>query len=152
MSILTNKYVLLICRWLLAVVFIWAALDKIVHPEQFARIIYNYRILPGELVNLMAIILPWLEVITAFLLIVGYWEKAAALLVGGMLAMFIGALAFSLTRGIDIECGCFSTTSHARHSIISLLIRDILMLIPVFLIIRGRESALSLDHRSAATT
>ena len=150
MKILTNKHVLFACRLLLGFVFIYASLDKIAHPDQFARIIYNYRIVPGELVNLVAIFLPWLELITALMLIVGIWQKGAALIVGGMLGVFIAALSIALTQGIDIECGCFSTTSHSRSPVISLLIRDILMLIPVFLIIRGREGFLSFDHRQTA--
>lgn len=150
---LTNKHFLFVLRVVIGCVFIYASLDKIIYPDQFARIIYFYRIVPGDLINLMALILPWLEFITGVMLIVGLWEKSATIIIAGLLAVFVTALSIAFQRGIDIECGCFSTTTASRSPIISLLIRDVLMLIACFLIIRGKESWLALDnrfHRAAA--
>jgi len=142
---LSNNYLLFALRLLLGVVFIWASLDKIVHPDAFAKIIWYYRIVPADLINLFALFLPWLEMITGVLLIVGYWEKAATLVVAGMLAVFIAALTTALGRGIDINCGCFSTTSKATSPVINLIIRDALMLIACFLLVRGPHSWMSVD-------
>lgn len=50
-------------RIFLGLVFVVASVDKIIHPKAFAEIIYNYQILPGSLINLTAIILPWLELL-----------------------------------------------------------------------------------------
>ncbi|MCK4857957.1 MAG: DoxX family membrane protein [candidate division Zixibacteria bacterium] len=147
MTILTNRYFLFALRLILGVTFIWASLEKIAYPDQFARIIYYYRIVPGEFINLTAIFLPWLELTTGVMLIVGFWEKSATALIAGMLAVFATALAIALTRGIDIECGCFSTTSKARSPVISLLIRDVLLLIACFIVIRAKASWLSLSGR-----
>ena len=143
---LSNKYLLFILRLILGGVFIYASLDKIAHPFAFAKIIWFYRIMPADLLNLLALFLPWLELLTGVLLIIGYWENAAALLVAGMLAAFIAALSIALSHGIDINCGCFSTTSKARSPVINLIIRDILMLAACFLIVRAPASWLSLDR------
>lgn len=143
---LTNKYFIFALRLIIGVVFIYASLDKIAHPDQFAKIIYFYRIVPGSLINIMALLLPWLELITGMMVIVGIWEKSATLVIGGLLAVFIAALSIALTKGIDIECGCMSTTSRSRSPIISLLIRDVLMLVGCVLIIRAKQSFLSMQN------
>ena len=43
MSLLKNSWLGLFFRIVLGGVFIYASLDKILHPEQFARIIFNSR-------------------------------------------------------------------------------------------------------------
>ena len=48
-------------RLVLGFLFLYASLDKILLPSKFAEVIYNYRILPVELLNICAIIVPWLE-------------------------------------------------------------------------------------------
>lgn len=149
MTILSNKYLLFVLRLILGAVFIYAALDKIAHPDAFAKIVWYYRIVPEGFINLLALFLPWVEMLSGVLLIIGYWEKAATLLVAGMLAVFIAALSVALTRGIDINCGCFSTTSKATHPVIELIIRDVLLLIACFLVIRGPSSWGSLDSATA---
>jgi putative oxidoreductase len=91
----------------LGVLFVAAALPKIIDPPSFAKMIYNYRIVPGELINISALWLPWLELFLGLALILGIWRKTAALLVGGLLVVFIAAIGFNLLRGNPIDCGCF---------------------------------------------
>lgn len=50
--------VLLVVRLFLGAVFVYASLDKILHPQAFAEMVYNYQLLPDVLINLTAIILP----------------------------------------------------------------------------------------------
>ena len=47
-----------ILRIILAVVFIYASIDKIMHPHDFAKAVFNYQILPDYLINITAIFLP----------------------------------------------------------------------------------------------
>ena len=64
-----NLIVLL--RWLVAVIFIVAGITKILNPSTFAEDIDNYRMLPYLLVTIMAIVLPMVEVLCGIFLIVG---------------------------------------------------------------------------------
>jgi uncharacterized membrane protein YphA (DoxX/SURF4 family) len=98
-------------RLLLGAVFVVASYDKILHPQAFAQAIYNYQILPDGLVNLAALILPWLELLLGLCLVAGFWLPGATVLSTGLLAVFSGALVFNLIRGLDVHCGCFSTDS-----------------------------------------
>lgn len=99
----------LCARFYLAAVFLAACYHKILHPEAFALDIATYQILPLELVNIMAIILPVVELVAAILLIVGWRTRAAALLVSGMMVMFIIAISIALSKGLDMSCGCFAS-------------------------------------------
>jgi uncharacterized membrane protein YphA (DoxX/SURF4 family) len=109
----------------IAAVFLWAARDKLVHPDQFADIVHDYGLLPVPLVNVFAVCLPWAEVAVAVCLVLGIWVESAALVATGMTMMFIGALAAALAQGHgDLACGCTSTSPEARHDAWGLLVRD----------------------------
>ena len=95
----------------LGLLFIYASLDKIWNPGLFAKSISNYRILPISLLHISAIILPWLELICGLALIVNRYQRAAYVIVGSMLIVFILAIASAMARGLDIYCGCFSMDS-----------------------------------------
>ena len=114
--------------WLLRLVFgglfIYASLDKILHPSAFAEIIYNYQILPGAMINLTAIILPWLELVIGILLVAGKFMPGAVAICNLLLAGFWASLLFNMIRGLDINCGCFSTQSAEHSSMIFYLFRD----------------------------
>ena len=111
-----------IARFFLGGVFIYASYDKIINPDDFARIVFNYQILPHNLVNLAAIILPWIELIVGFCLIIGWWIPGAVVIVTALLIVFISASLFNLARGLDVDCGCFSAgvleTTSARLAIL----------------------------------
>jgi uncharacterized membrane protein YphA (DoxX/SURF4 family) len=88
-------------------IFVAAAIVKIVDPPSFAHMIYNYRLLPGWAVNAMALVLPWIELLSGLALVLGAWKRTAAGIVGIMLMLFIGALSINLARGNPVNCGCF---------------------------------------------
>ena len=103
------RYIALAPRLILGGVFIYASWDKILHPAAFAEAVFNYQILPSQLINLIALILPWLELILGLLLLSGIWVSCAVLGVNLLMVVFLSALIFNTTRGLNISCGCFST-------------------------------------------
>ena len=127
-SIITDKRTVLVFRVVLGVIFIYASLDKIAHPEQFARIIYNYKILPPFLINVFAITLPWVELIAGIFLILGLFTGSASLLICFMLMIFLVAISINLYRGVDLNCGCFSTDPAGKKEGANLLIKDFIFL------------------------
>ena len=104
-----HPYLGLSVRAYLATVFLLACWHKIVDPAAFALDIATYQILPLESVNLMAIVLPWVELAAGLMLLVGLRTRAAALLVTGMLLMFTLAVSLALAKGLDMSCGCFAS-------------------------------------------
>ena len=115
-------------------IFIAASIPKILHPGEFAEIVFNYQILPGRLINLFAIVLPWLEFVTGIMLMFRIWSEGAVIIVNLLLLIFVTVMAYDLTRGLDISCGCFSTNINAGPANFLYLIRDIVFsLMGIFL-------------------
>ena len=114
-------------RWLLGGIFLISCYHKIVEPAHFAKIIYGYYLFPEGTINLIAIILPFLELFAGIALVLGIYPRSAALIVNAMLLAFIIAISINLIRGHEFDCGCFSfgTTGHI-FSTAQLLVRDII--------------------------
>ena len=139
-AMLSSAWLQALCRLVLGGIFIYASLDKIVHPGEFARIIANYAILPDHLVTLPALVLPWLELIAGLFLVAGIWRRSSALWLSLLLLVFILALGVNALRGIDVSCGCFSTSAADTENAWVLILRDLLILIPGLIIVFfGRE-------------
>jgi len=98
----------------LGALFIIAAIPKIADPPSFAHMIYNYRIVPAQLINLMALTMPWVELLAGLALIAGVWRRAALLLIAAMLLVFITAIGINLARGNAIDCGCFNVADAGK--------------------------------------
>jgi uncharacterized membrane protein YphA (DoxX/SURF4 family) len=105
----------------LGAVFIYASWDKIAQPGEFARIVYHYQLVgPSQALgylpaNLLAVTLPWIELLTGALLVVGLWRREASAMAGLMLVTFIVAVSWALANGIDIaNCGCFTVGGSAE--------------------------------------
>jgi uncharacterized membrane protein YphA (DoxX/SURF4 family) len=130
-----NKYLLLSFRIILALVFIYAGIEKISNPEDFAQAIANYKLLPISFVNLFALVLPWLELISGILLLFGVAVKENSFIITFLLAIFIIAISVSLFRGLDISCGCFGTKLGTKVGLTKVLENVGLFLLGIILII-----------------
>ncbi len=121
----------------LGVIFILAALPKIADPPAFAHVIYNYRMLPGEPINLLVLFMPWAELFAGLAILFGVWRPAAAGLLGLLLVVFVAAIGFNLLRGHAVDCGCFDVRSAGKSEVELLremkwvLVRDLGMLLLV---------------------
>ncbi|MFP4573167.1 MAG: MauE/DoxX family redox-associated membrane protein [Desulfobacterales bacterium] len=134
----TEKTWFAVARIFMGVVFLYASYDKILNPQAFAEAVYNYQILPDFAVNLVALVLPWVELAAGLCLITGAWLPGAALICALLMAAFTAALVFNQIRGLDVHCGCFST--QATHGPANLLtvIRDLFFfVVSVYLLVRA---------------
>ena len=120
-------------RILVGGAFIVAGSLKIANPEQFAVAVGNYRILPHGLINLVAIILPWVEVVAGLFLLAGVWMRAALMVIISMTLVFAAAILSALARGLNIECGCFGTIGGKHIGLVNLAIDTTLFCLAVFL-------------------
>ena len=107
-SIFNNSRIELAARWILGLTFVYASLHKILAPADFAKIVYGYGLFPEILINLIAITIPFLELVTGLALIIGIYSRSAAITINGLLLAFIFVLSINLIRGHEFDCGCFS--------------------------------------------
>jgi hypothetical protein len=100
----------------------------------FAGEIGAYQMMPGWLIQPMAIALPLLEIPIGVYLLLGLMQRWAAGAAGALLLVFIGAMAWALARGLTLGCGCFGNTLglSAFHDSVSAgtIVRDALLLLP----------------------
>jgi uncharacterized membrane protein YphA (DoxX/SURF4 family) len=108
---LTHPWLTVRVQIALGAIFIAAALPKISDPPSFAHMIYNYRLLPGGLINISALVMPWVELLAGLALVLGVWVRPARWLVGAMLVAFIIAISINLLRDNAIDCGCFDVSA-----------------------------------------
>ncbi len=120
----TLKILAFIVRVALGIIFIAASIDKIIHPAEFAKIIHNYRLMPGFLINLWAITLPWIELICGILLTLGLFREGAFSVITALIIIFVIAVGINVVRGVNLDCGCFTVSEHARGNALLVLIRD----------------------------
>jgi len=121
----------------LGVIFVAAALPKIVDPPSFAHMIYNYKLIPWPLINPMALVMPWIELLCGLALILGIWKDTARTIIAALLVTFIIAISINLARGNAIDCGCFDvsaagkTTAERIDDMRLVILRDLGMLLMV---------------------
>ncbi|MBU1096090.1 MAG: DoxX family membrane protein [Bacteroidetes bacterium] len=127
-TIVSNKYLLFAFRLALGFIFVFAGLEKISNPEKFAVAIENYKIMPVIFINFIAIILPFLELITGLLLIFGISVKENIFIINLLLTLFILLVAIAISRGLDIECGCFGTNDGQKAGL-QKIIENLFMLL-----------------------
>jgi uncharacterized membrane protein YphA (DoxX/SURF4 family) len=108
---LTHPWLTVRVQIALGVIFVIAAWPKLVDPPSFAHMIFNYRLLPAGLINISALIMPWVELVAGLCLILGVWVRPARWIVTAMLVVFIIAISINLFRGNAIDCGCFDTSA-----------------------------------------
>ncbi len=123
-----NPYVLLVFRFVLAAVFIYAAVQKIGKPVAFAQEIHNYGVVDyGAPLYLMAVVLPWVELVCGLALVTGAGVRGAALILIGLNAMFLVVIAIK-TAGyvaggtpfmkVYFDCGCGFGATYAWKKLV----------------------------------
>ena len=140
----------LVARLVPGIVFLYAGVAKIVNIELFAQNIRAYQLLPLWMSDVLAYILPVVEILAALLLIGGLLTRGAAAVTLLMLVAFIGGIAWVWSQGISIDCGCFGTGGEvaAQDTNYPLKVAENLGMsaLCAWLLVRPR-SIFSLDHR-----
>jgi uncharacterized membrane protein YphA (DoxX/SURF4 family) len=136
-TILTSDWLTVRVQIALGAIFVAASLPKLLDPPSFAHMIYNYRLVPGFAINAIALVMPWLELLSGVALILGIWRRPAAALIGAMLVVFIVAISINLGRDNAVNCGCFDINApqKSHDELIAemkwVVIRDVGMLLMV---------------------
>lgn len=98
---------LLALRLGLAGLFFLAAWVKLRTPIDFSDSVKAFKILPDHLAQVATFAVPWVELVCAACLAVGFWARASAGVLFSLLLVFIGGIASVLWRGLSVNCGCF---------------------------------------------
>ena len=139
---------LLIARLGVGGLYAWLAYSKLAdEPSAFLKQIHEYHIFPASqfmLLNLTAMVLPWLEMLCAVALLLGFCLRGAGLVLFGMFCFFAPALllrAWGIYHGPDFvgtfcdvkfDCGCGTGEVYICSKMLENTVAQILCLIPIF--------------------
>ena len=147
---------LLLARLILGGLFVWMGSVKAADPAGFLQIINEYELVPQSaslLLNLLAVVVPWLEVFGGALLITGSALRGTSVMFLVMLVAFSAAV---LSRAIDeyqaqaigfcdvkFDCGCGAGEIYICHKLLENA--GLTLLSIVVLLSRSRRFCLRAD-------
>ncbi len=150
-----KDYLVLACRIFLAAVFIYAAFQKADKPLMFADEIRMYRVIGiGPLLYIMAIVLPWVEIICSLSLLTGIFMRGSAVTFIVMNAIFIAVViyrTFDIMNGegtpfmdVYFDCGCGFGATYAWKKILE----DIVFMLSAMIIYFAPSYRFTLGRRN----
>jgi uncharacterized membrane protein YphA (DoxX/SURF4 family) len=116
--------------------FVAAGALKALDPAAFANDVARYGLLPDALVNIVALALPWIELVAGGLLVMDVWRRESAAVIAALNAVFLVAVSVALARGLEV-CGCFGA-SVARKASGWTLVEDVVFLVSAIWLWRQR--------------
>lgn len=134
----------LLARLLLGGAFLYLGALKLQDPVAFLKAIREYHLVPQDhpqLLNFVAAVLPWAEVLLGALLVLGVAVRGTALVFVGLLASFttaitLRALAEHRELGkafceVAFDCGC---GTGVEHVCVKLMQNAVLLVVALFLV------------------
>lgn len=121
---------------LVGLVYLLAALSKLMDPVGFYHSVQAYRLLPDLPAWWLAHYLPCLELAAGLVLWLPGWRRTGAWFVVCLSMVFIFALGSLLIRGMDISCGCFGTGDGWWNSVPVALIKNGVLLTAAVWVLR----------------
>lgn len=104
-------------------VFVYAGALKLRDPGLFLIDIRSFDMLPDPYAAWLALVLPWIEILSGLAVITGVFRKGGLLLLNLALVAFFIAIGIAKSRGLSIQCGCFGGQESAS-SYVELFVRD----------------------------
>jgi uncharacterized membrane protein YphA (DoxX/SURF4 family) len=104
-------FVVWLARIAVATVFAVAAIGKIIDPAGFAETVSNYLVFPRWSWNTLALVVPMIEIVGAVGLLTGFKRRGATLVLAALTFGFLILIGSALMRGLDVNCGCFGSSS-----------------------------------------
>ena len=128
---LVIQYLLAFTRIYLALVFIISGLDKINDLASFSQSIENYRLFPIQIINILAIIIPWIELVSGAILFLGLYIKENSLIISTLLLVFTMAIISAILRNLDIDCGCQGTFDGQKVGLLKVIENTSLLIVGI---------------------
>jgi hypothetical protein len=134
------RYVTFTARMILAATFLVSSFGKLVDIEYYSvAVVYNFGILPGSLAIVFGWALPFIELSLALCLLLGVLTRLCTLGTALLGVSFLVAKVILLSRGIDINCGCFGAIGTTMASW-SVYLDPILILLSIIVSFSPRQS------------
>jgi uncharacterized membrane protein YphA (DoxX/SURF4 family) len=138
----------------LAAVWLVSGVLKAVDPDQTYVAVRAYDVLPDLGVEVVAALLPWVELAFGVLLLAGVGVRVVAVLSAALLLVFVAGVTQAWARGLSIDCGCFGgggAVAPGETAYAPELLRDgAFLLLAAWLLVRPR-TLFALESRMGNT-
>ncbi len=92
----------------IGLLYLFAGLGKAGNPPSFYSNILDYSLPVSDFfLVLVAITLPWLEILLGIFLLFGFWLNSTLLVTLVLNLLFLGLTGQAWLRGLEVSCGCF---------------------------------------------
>jgi uncharacterized membrane protein YphA (DoxX/SURF4 family) len=139
----------------LAAVWLVSGALKAIDPAQTYVAVRAYDVLPPMGVEVVAALLPWVELALGLLLLAGIGVRIVAVLSTVLLVVYVAGVSQAWVRGLSIDCGCFGgggAVAPSETAYLQELLRDTgFLLMAGWLIVRPRTLG-ALDERIGMST
>jgi uncharacterized membrane protein YphA (DoxX/SURF4 family) len=132
----------------LAAVWLVSGLLKAMDPDQTYVAVRAYDVLPSVGVEVVAALLPWVELALGVLLLAGVGTRLVAALSAGLLVVFVAGVTQAWARGLSIDCGCFGgggAVEPGETTYVQELLRDAGFLLMAGWLVARPRTLLALD-------
>jgi len=139
----------------LAAVWLISGTLKAIDPDQTFVAVRAYNVLPDVGVEVVAAVLPFLELALGLLLLVGVGDRVVAVLSAALLLVFIAGVSQAWARGLSIDCGCFGgggAVDPGNTAYVQELLRDTGFLVLAAWLIVLPHTLFSIDSRFSGRT
>lgn len=93
---------------LMGLLMVWAGVSKILQPIDFLGSLYAFKLpIPGAGLRIIALALPWFELLMGVLLLLGLLRETMQPACTGLLLVFALATGQAWIRELELACGCF---------------------------------------------
>jgi uncharacterized membrane protein YphA (DoxX/SURF4 family) len=139
-----------LARFGLAAVWLVSGLLKAADPDQTYVAVRAYDVLPDAGVEVVAALLPWVELALGVLLLAGVGTRLVAGLSAVLLVVFVAGVTQAWARGLAIDCGCFGgggAVEPGQTTYVQELLRDAGFLLMAGWLIARPHTLVALDDR-----
>jgi uncharacterized membrane protein YphA (DoxX/SURF4 family) len=113
-----NRYLALLFRLLLGLVFLLSAIGKLVDLQGSVDAVYGFNVFPLAFAHFAGLVVPFIELLIALGLIFGVLTRLAALGASIMsIAFFLVKAHVLFIQGRQIDCGCFGALMSTMASV-----------------------------------
>jgi uncharacterized membrane protein YphA (DoxX/SURF4 family) len=140
----------LIFRVALGGIFLISGLAKISDQVRFLLTLRAFKFFFDPLLPLGAIVLPWLEFLLGFFLLVGLMTRTSALMISALNLVFTAGLLSVVVRGMEVDCGCFGLLADwiglPDQADMKSVVRNLIFAAMGVQVYRGRETPWTLER------
>jgi putative oxidoreductase len=139
-----KNYAIFVIRLTIGAVFLVASISKLSDFDSFVLLVEKFVYVSHPAVQAVAVLLVGIEFLAGLFFVIGFVTRYTAIVIVGLLLIFIAVMIPHLTVGEELPCGCFGALSQENIGA-SLIVRNLFLMGLTLLFLSKKEQPLSMD-------